>query len=466
MALGDTGGVDEQKPQHGAGLPEGVPPEAVRRHDSRPITDALVTGSGLRRLGFWPWLVPLVVALLFAVLFVQPLVAGSVSLAESRLLEVLTFLAVLVSVYGVGIVLGRRRFRLEGDLPRARKLVLRTIVGGMGGLAVVLGVAHFFCGFALRSMYLSMTPAVAGGLLFWAVFFRLGLLGERGVDDALRCAACDYPYEGAGSDRCPECGAAWHEPAALLARQSTKERWNAGTVAFYAALMGVLVLGLSFRESFYAITPTGRLVASVGVHDQSYDWGLWRQINNRTLTEAQTARLAERVLDQPATDRINGFASDWFYNRLGAGEISQEQIERFISERVVLTLEASPAGAGEVRVAATAEAVGWSPYQLRFELAGVGVGVDGGALAGRATSYESIHHSRTRPEARTKQWVYRFTGLEAGERSLRFECWVVLVDGPFSARTIVWQSAEIPAPLQGEIGQVRLEASTTISVPR
>lgn len=457
--------MDEKKPQYRGRLPEGVPPEAIRRDDSRPFTDALVTGSGWPRLSFYHWLVPLTVVLLIAVAFVQPLVAGSVSLGESRLLEVLTFFVVLLSIYGVGIVLGRRRYRRDGDLPRARKLVLQVVVCGWGGLAVVLGVAHFFGGFALRSVYLSMTPAVVGGLLVWGVCLRLGLLGERGVDGALRCAACDYPYEGAGSDRCPECGAAWHEPGSLLARHSKQERWNPGAVVCYVVLFVVIVLSVSQREKFYAITPTGRLVASVGVHGESYDRELWEHINGRALTQAQTTRLAERILDEPAADRLNSFASDWLYDRLVAGEIPQDHIERFISDRVVLTLEASPSGPGEMRVVVTAEAVGWAPHRLRFELAGIGISVDGGPPAGRAASYRSIRHSRTAPEARTTRWVYRFTGLDAGERSLRFECWVVLMHGSSIPRAIVWQGSGIPSPVQGAIGAKRLEASTTISVP-
>ncbi|TVS03124.1 MAG: hypothetical protein EA423_08755, partial [Phycisphaerales bacterium] len=363
------------------------------------------------------------------------------------------------------IVLGRRRFRVDGDLPRARKLARRTFVVGMGGLAAMLGGAHFFGGFALRSVYLSMTPAVVSVLLLWWVFLRLGFLGERGVDDKLRCAACDYPYEGAGSDRCPECGAAWHEPAALLARHSTKERWNTSAVACYLVLFGVFVLANVQSEKFYAVTPTGRLVAAVAVHGESYDRGIWDHINGRTLTQAQTTSLAERILDEPASDRLNSFASDWFFDRLVAGEISESHIERFVRDRVVLTLQASPSGTGgDVRAVAIAEAVGWAPYRLRFELAGVGLGIDGGPPAARSTNFRSIRHSRTTPEARTTQWTHRITGLEPGERTLRFECWVVLTHS-FSSSTIVWQSQTIPAPVHGSIGSVRLEATTTISVP-
>ncbi|MCC5785428.1 MAG: hypothetical protein JJU33_01860 [Phycisphaerales bacterium] len=460
--------MDEKKPQHGDGLPDGVPPEAVKPDDSSPFTDALLAGAGWPRLRVWHWLLPLVVVLVLSVLFLRPVVSGESSLAESRLIEVLVFFGVFFAVYGVGIVLGRRRFRVDGDLPRARKLVRRTLIVGVGGLAAVLGGAHFFGGFALRSMYMSMTPVVVSWLLLWWVFLRLGLLGERGVDDSLRCAACDYPYEGAGSDRCPECGAAWHEPAALLARHTTKERWNASAVVFYVLLFVVMTLALSQREKFYAVTPTGRLVASVGVHGDSYDWHLWRQIIGRTLTQAQTAHLAERILNEPASDRINTFASEWFVARLNAGEISQDHLERFVRERVVLSLDASPDGTGgDVRVVATADAFGWSLHSLRFELAGIGFGVDGGPPVARATNYQSISHGENVPEeAQTTQWTHLITGLEPGERSLRFECWVVLTHGTRGSATLVWQSPAIPAPVHGSVGEVRLEASTSVNVMR
>lgn len=166
-----------------------------------------------------------------------------------------------------------------------------------------------------------------------------------------RCAACDYDLSGAATDdpppggappeaRCPECGSLWNRPG-MTVRGERVWSWRVFAVAALLTLpfIAFTVIPLStgsfaVRRSILAVLPTSSLIEEVA-GSRSFTMDDWAELNTRTLSPAQRARLVRGLLERDALS-LHAWSDNakWLAAESATGRLSPEE-QGFMLRRFV-----------------------------------------------------------------------------------------------------------------------------------
>lgn len=203
----------------------------------------------------------------------------------------------------------------------------------------------------------------------------------RRVGDSRHCPTCEYefnyPRDEDAPIRCPECGGGWLGLLRKGRRQKSKKMMWWGTCICIA---GVVLMILT-QPNFYLSRlsphlPTWMLSSVLFVAPQSPHTA-WNQLTTRTLSPAETKRLAGVVIRDRRTTSWSSPGTLWFETESVAGRIPSGLVEQYYRESVRADLSvpanvrAGEPFAASVRVKHCAQGFG---HQVRVFFAGYRVG--------------------------------------------------------------------------------------------
>lgn len=339
------------------------------------------------------------------------------------LLAVSLGIAFAVSALGLPLWLERR-----GHGPRTvrftRSLVPTSLVAG--GFVVMS---------ALSGGSFTTALVTDGWMLAFAVAFALigaGVAQRRG--ESRHCPRCDYEFaftdEALAPHRCPECGSPWLGLLVRGRRSRSPRLIGAGVAVLVLAFLVVMgpfagPMGPSRH------LPTPALVAWLGA--AKYDEAGWAAIAGRTLTPAQTASLASRLLDRRRADRfaLGVGATRWLDAQIVTASLPPELTERFFAEMFTGAIYA-PRQVRRGRAFDVGLRDAWASDGLTYKcfvyIAGFGVG-DEAPTAGRGPKgYYPILADRARHGA-AKTPGAELVIAETGPATIKADLWIVVQPG-------------------------------------
>jgi len=150
------------------------------------------------------------------------------------------------------------------------------------------------------------------------------------------CRRCTYQMPPSDApEHCPECGAAWTRPGAFVHGASVRRPGVIIAGAVLLLLAGTQMFGGRTARMF--IQPTGVIVGAI-ITDTGWDHLNWSELQSRTLTAAQDARLADGVLDLLEDEQwlaVDGHA--WLQQRMANGEATPAQVARYVRDSMTVT---------------------------------------------------------------------------------------------------------------------------------
>lgn len=233
-------------------------------------------------------------------------------------------------------------------------------------LATMMGLQLVMPNFGLFSML---------GWIILPVFISLGMaLMHRGSrfrrHAGLFCANCKYPV--AESDlptRCPECGKPLGRLLSTIKEYHERRPWliAAGVLVCIVAVVPMFTTiispgGLSIYRALPDST-AARMAAS-----EPDNLSLWQNIDSRQFDPSVRASLIDAVLsNRPDRASSNAHSERWLTTQVEAGNLTPEQLSRFVRTYAALRLQVRPAEASR---STSSDA----PPTLTVELAGESVG--------------------------------------------------------------------------------------------
>lgn len=208
------------------------------------------------------------------------------------------------------------------------------------------------------------------------VTFQTALVGWRGwrTGDEEHCKQCGYPAPtGEELPICPECGKVLVKGVTTVrGRQvrSTAMATTGGVALAVLMIVGFLPGNAAVRAALASAMPTGALISSAGGRASGPPTPIvWAELSSRTLTAAETDRLAGVILhdaENPAEAwRVPKTGAEWLGASLGKGALGNDVAERALAmlltrddDRLVLRgniraglQSAPPTRAGLLRIA-------------------------------------------------------------------------------------------------------------------
>jgi len=205
---------------------------------------------------------------------------------------------------------------------------------------IVTLAASLIAVFVLHQTMLSLVRFVPYMYLLGTGMMCLGLGMKQRRGDEEYCAKCEYQRVGARqerADRCPECGAAWNSPGAVV-RGKVSSRPGLAATGIVLAMLGVVAGPMSSHGGltlgwFARAVPTSVLITSLGSSPQGSAED-WVELSKRTLTNAERNHLAELLLEQ-RKDVWYFSGSDgagWLVNEVNGESLAPRLIDRFFEE--------------------------------------------------------------------------------------------------------------------------------------
>lgn len=170
----------------------------------------------------------------------------------------------------------------------------------------------------------------------------LGMKQRRGEEEY--CAKCEYQRVSKAEDRgerCPECGAAWNAPGAIV-RGTISSRPGLAVTGIVLVAMGFVAGRMSSRGGltagwFARAVPTSLLINSLGSSPRGSAED-WAELGKRTLTADERNHLAELLLDQ--RQEVWYFSGSdgagWLVNEVNGGTLAPQLIDRFFNESLTM----------------------------------------------------------------------------------------------------------------------------------
>lgn len=332
-------------------------------------------------------------------------------------------------------------------------------------------------------------------LMFVGMGFAMAAFGRRGPEP--RCAVCGYDLTGAPvpwsqDDRCPECGGLFRRTGGTVQGQ---RRVHRGLLAFGALILvgqfGLLIYSvaspLTGGNRFISLLPTGSLILEVTRQGTGFTRDQWAELNTRTLTPGDEARLARGLIELRACNHyMDPAAEAWLDAHAKSGGMSHDLLERLCAEWLDIWLVAPARGrVGEPLVLGLAGDYrggfgrgGGAALVARIVFDGFRIG-DDPALQSRAAT--SIHGLRLMPE---ELWTQRSRGSlgsrpqALGDRSpqlivtphapgalrIRATVWIIINPQAGGLNPVFWNDDGTPELPADAVWTRRVELEHTIDV--
>ncbi|MCI0631128.1 MAG: hypothetical protein L0Y44_10810 [Phycisphaerales bacterium] len=210
---------------------------------------------------------------------------------------------------------------------------------GMIGINAVIWLgAGMLIGLVRGSSVIGAALTYVDMFLLMCGFFLLMAGWKRREGDTTRCAACTYQrFAGIGAaqlERCPECGADWNAPGGAIHGDVRRSPWLIATGAFLM-LVAFGLISSQFHVGAWQlqILPTNALIKEVARAPRGFTRDEWIELNSRTLSRAQSLRLAEALLDKRIRKGyFSADADNWLVTQIASGSLPQPLVERYYRE--------------------------------------------------------------------------------------------------------------------------------------
>ncbi len=208
-------------------------------------------------------------------------------------------------------------------------------------------VVSWLRGSSLAAATIESVPMIAIGVCWGLGLNVLMFVYQSRRGDSRHCARCDYmqPPQGEAPSACPECRAAWLEPGGTVRGERRPVPWSSLIACgLLLVWIGMSLLapttGFSLNKSLLRLVPNAALI-----HDAARDAGArqdaWDELAGRTLSAEQELELARGLLDLRARKCYLGEAAGtWFFNRIQAGVLPEDVVQRFFGEALRIWIEA------------------------------------------------------------------------------------------------------------------------------
>jgi hypothetical protein len=373
----------------------------------------------------------------------------------------------------LGTTTGRVAFGLsQGLLFLVFMLIVPRLITGRGGSWLLGAIPH-----------LPMAIGFVGFALLGRVLIRRGVIP--------RCAACEYDLSGppeGGYDLCPECGARLRTTGAVVQGKRVIHR-GLLTAGLVLAITPFLWFAVALRAPLTSMSwylpfaPTGSLIAEVTAAPRGFTMEEWAELAKRTLTQAQSHRLARGLID---LRRQRGYsdpaAEGWLERYALAGAMAPDLRERYYSEMIDVWLAAPESASPGESVTAGLGAVfrGNISYPTNTsygvkviveeflvedapaapaDTAGLGASVDGVSLATMRNTFRGVTGDRRAHS--TAGPAVTVHANRPGPMVVRARGWIYVA--PVRSSTVPGGPVTLPA---GTVWSRRLDVSDTIRIPQ
>jgi predicted RNA-binding Zn-ribbon protein involved in translation (DUF1610 family) len=219
---------------------------------------------------------------------------------------------------------------------------VRWIVGAclaMGVGASLLIVDRRLIGVLMTDPVVLAMPLAGLTLPLGIGLIKRGVKGVR-VGDSLHCASCDYELGTSREEaprRCPECGAVWLGRWVVGEKRSSPARvwWGVAVLLPFPLLVA---LSLTPLGTFgLQVLPNRPIIAMAGADAWGHNSGVWSELNTRTLSAEDEARLAETLLDlRKRGGYLYGPPAVWLQKAVivggATGPLPQSVMDRYFEE--------------------------------------------------------------------------------------------------------------------------------------
>lgn len=391
----------------------------------------------------------------------------------------------------------KRGAGLWEDWPRAAAVLAVSLAAGMAfGMLVVVAPAWLeqrgarpervvwlraLAPGAMLMVGLMGTMTIARGSLLWAFaefgFLVVIMIGSgimsaghmRREGDSRHCPKCDYefgfPDESAAPRTCPECNEPWIGRLVRGTRKGSPRLMIAGGVVMCSSF--VFVTGGMWGGGVARHLPTSVLI--MWASGARFNSAPMAELASRTLTPAQTADLARRLLDRRAADRfsLGVEGKQWLDAQVTAGTLPADLRERFFAEMFMGGVHApARVRAGEPFTVGLRDTDGADGYTYRCFvcIAGFGVG-DEAPTAGRSADafYPNLIDAADPSPYSDNIPTATLVAAAPGTTVVRAEIWVVVASR--SPAPVRWGSDGTPS-FSGPVEWVRkvvLEKRVTVT---
>jgi hypothetical protein len=209
--------------------------------------------------------------------------------------------------------------------------------------------------------------------------YGIDLMG-RGIGGVRRtgssCAACGYPERGSESrTRCPECGAAWRTPGALVTRKRERRPWFfvIGVLLVFATISLFILRPTATLSFALRMRSTPALIAQLGPNSfMLADTLIWAELGRRTLSAEEESLLFDHVAELRRVNRaVFGPSLAWMNGYLAGPRATEAQQERVRRESFLVEIVAP----SRTRIDAELEVALRGIRTSEFIPAGFGVGI-------------------------------------------------------------------------------------------
>lgn len=246
-------------------------------------------------------------------------------------------LAIAITFFFLALGFVALRLRLK----RASVATRIAISSGLavGGLGVLFAISPNLSGALLGSPGALLMP-MSWVFAAWGIqLIVLGIKGRR-RGDTLHCPKCDYELgvpEPEAPIRCPECGHPWLGGWVKGQRvRSPRLAWT-GAALLAVPLFALATSYTSLGGTVVHMLPTGTVITLASMDAWGKNAAAWSEVTSRTLSPAQEASLAERLLDaRRRSDYLYGPPSVWLETAVlkggAAGPLPQVLRDRYFAE--------------------------------------------------------------------------------------------------------------------------------------
>jgi hypothetical protein len=179
---------------------------------------------------------------------------------------------------------------------------MRSVIAtgfAFGGIGAVMVIDRRIFSGVMSSPEAFVFPLCIGTLPWGIKLIRRGVKGVR-AGESLHCPRCEYELGVLPDEapiRCPECGAAWLGRWVKGELRKSPARMWWGVALLLPFLFAVATWFSPLGAAGLGMLPTRAVISIAALDAWGHNARAWAELNNRTLTAQDEAKLAESLLD-------------------------------------------------------------------------------------------------------------------------------------------------------------------------